>query len=360
MQLLTTALSILLVCSADASAQVKQQPTPVKPGAAMYADVKAKSPNAADIYLLAIEELRKALHDPTKALSDPAGDFLGLPVEAAAQIEDPSNQLWCDAVTKSAVAITLFAQASQISRCEFDRYPKELATGLTRQLNDFGIMLKVMTAHGWQQSKRAPTSAVMTGLKMLRYADHCVQDRSLLGVALGLHAEERAASLLEAAISELATQEQAEVNADRLLKQLEACLNRRLSNAVIADVAEHDFAFHLENGLGEEAHKNPDLSWAVKRAKGIMRELFEPLRQKPAMPIELFRVRWSRRIDSLKEIRKGENMDDFLATGSGEPLAAVLVLLACVPPSQLLEMCHANAAVLQSCAGDLRKIARGN
>ena len=356
----TITLSFLLVCSAHANAQVKQQPKPVKSGAAAHAGVKDKGegPNAADVYLLAIEELRKALHDPAKALSDPSGDFWGLPIEAKAQIEDPSNQLWRDAVTKSAVAITLFAQAAQISRCAFDRYPKELATGLTRQLTDFGIMLKVVTAHGWQQSKRVPASAVMTGLQMLRYADHCAQDRSLLGVAVGLHAEERATGLLEAAASELAKQEQARVNADRFLKQLDAYLSRRLSHAVIADIAEHDFAFHLENGLSEGARKNPSLSRAVKRAKVIMRELFEPLRRRPAMPLADFRVRWSKRVDSLREISKGEKMDDLLVTGSGEPLAAVLVLVACVPPSQLLEMCHANKVVLEACARDLRKLAR--
>lgn len=355
----TITLSFLLVCSAHANAQVKQQPKTVNSGAAVRADVKAKSPNAADVYLLAIEELRKALHDPAKALSDPSGDFWGLPIEAKAQIEDPSNQLWRAAVTKSAIAITLFGQAAQISRCEFDRYPKELATGLTRQLTDFGIMLKVVTAHGWQQSKRVPASAVMTGLQMLRYADHCAQDRSLLGVAVGLHAEERATGLLEAAASELAKQEQARVNPDRFLKQLDGYLSRRLSHAVIADIAEHDFAFHLENGLGEGARKNPALSRAVKRAKVIMRELFEPLRQSPAMPLAAFRVRWSKRVDSLREISKGEKMDDLLATGSGEPLAAVLVLVACVPPSELLEMCHANKVVLEACARDLRKLARG-
>lgn len=351
MNLFTITLSILFACTAHANAQVKQQPTPVSSGPAAHTDVKAKSPNAADIYLLAIEELRKALRGP-------AGDFSGLPADCGAQIKNPFSHSWREAVAKSAVAITLVAQASQLSRCEFDRYPKELATGLTRQLSDFNIILMVMSAHGWQQSKRVPTSAVLTGLQMLRYADHCAQDRSLLGVALGLHAEERAARLLDAAVSELAKQPQARASAERFLKQLEACLSRRLSSAVIADIAEHDFVFQLENGLGEEARKNPALSRAVKRAKVIMRELFEPLRQKSAMPSELFRVRWSKRIDSLKEISKGEKMDDLLATGSGEPLAAVLVLLTCVAPGDLLEMCNANEVVLAGCAGDLRKLAR--
>lgn len=93
-QLLTTALAILFVWTAQVEAQAMPKPASPKLGTTTQAKAKAKSPNAADIHLLAIVELRKALHDL-------AGELWGWPDEFGERITDPSDKPWREAVAKS-------------------------------------------------------------------------------------------------------------------------------------------------------------------------------------------------------------------------------------------------------------------
>ena len=340
-------LASVLAWAAQVEAQVKPKPVLPTSGAAAQANAQAKSPNAAKIYRMAIAELRKALYDPLDETWDTPQDF-------GENSKDPADVAWRKAVARSAVAITLFAQASQVSRCQFERYPKDLATELSRLAVEFGLMLRIVAAHGWQQTQDDPSGACTTALQMLRYSNHCRGDRSLFGLAVGMGAERSAADLLKAAIPDLAKQGQA--SAERILKQLDLHLGRRLSSAALADIAEDDFAFMLEHGLGEQSANNPALTRARKRAKEIVREMLSPLRQNPAASLDAFRAYWDERIKALRKLTKAKKLEDILANGVGETLAATLVLVVSGPTPDILETYHENGGLLRVCAADLRKL----
>tara|TARA_R110002096_G_scaffold157180_3_gene322040 strand:- start:537 stop:1532 length:996 start_codon:yes stop_codon:yes gene_type:complete len=303
------------------------------------------APNAADLYRKAIEELQKALPVPEYEGS------IDLPEDSYEEQPDYTGKAWQQTVRKSAVALTLFSQASQIPTCKFDPKTEELITEFMSMAPQFAALRQIVAAHAWQQVREDPRGAGATAMQMLNHANHCAQDRVMISIAIGLTAEDEAAKILQAVTKQLASQEGGPAVAKRLLKQLELHLATRPTRITIADAAEYEFGFLL-SGL-DDMPKNVNTQSASKRAAQIVREIVEPLRTDTTVTVEALRAHVKKHHDRARKFTKAKKLTTLLKNGTGETLAAVLVSLAASDPSRILEPLLKSGKTLQECRQQL-------
>jgi hypothetical protein len=329
-------------------AQAKPGSNVPKSSAAAREGAKLKQPNAADIYRMAIAEFRRAMCDPdTKSWNRPSGDGKNL--------KGANNASWQRAVTKSADAIAIFAQASQVPNCEFPRYPKDLTSELSLNIIDLNGLLSLVTAHGWQQVESDVRGACATAIQMLGFMDHCKNHGTQIGVAIGLVAERNATELLDVAASGLGREAPKEI-AD-VLKRLDAYMGRRMSSSAFADVVAGEVEFQLAHGLSGRGASEVVMVAAKKRANAIFAEMLAPLRGYPAASIDEFRRAWSARVKLLQESAKERSLDDFVNEASGEGLANALVLVVMTDVPGLWAQYVANGLDLRGGVERVRELA---
>jgi len=310
---------------------------------------KPARPNAEPLYVRAVKEMERALHDHDKKR-------MVLPnyVDKSAK---PTGTAWRQAVAKAAVALTLFKQATQIPACTFRTSEDSEQTGLRTKAMKLVELRKIVTAHGLQQAQKNPRGACATAFHVLQFGMHCAQDPTLMGIAMNLDAEVHGAQILEAALPQLAKTPDSRALATRLLKLLELHLAKRPSRADLADTTELELEWMLKAEFATDNTGNPATEAASKRAKEILRELLQPLRTDPPMANNDFEARFEKRIAEMKKITRAKKVDDVLENGSGETLAAVLVLLGPGIPAYVLEQMDQCDAALRRCQQNLQLIA---
>ncbi|MFT7536709.1 MAG: hypothetical protein ACI85K_002663 [Hyphomicrobiaceae bacterium] len=318
-------------------AQIKQ-PRPPK-----------QQPNAAVLYRHALKEAVDAIPDRTKR-------GIILPREADRDNPGYTGKAWRDAVRKTAVAISLFRQATQIQACNFDATPKYGNTELADKVLRIHELRQLVVAQAWQQFETDPRSLEVTAMQLLRHASHCMQDPSLVGHATGFEAEATAAKMLQASLKQLAKQSDAKADATRLLKQLEQHFSARPTRASLATMASKEFAAMLANGLGE-AVKNPALKPAFKRALELHGEIVAPLLQDPTVTVKALRAHSKTHVNRLLKMTRGKQSSDILKNGTGETLAAVMVTLCFTDVSDFLQMWLTSQEKLDACQAELAKLA---
>lgn len=275
-----------------------------------------RKPNAAPLYLKAIEEMKSAL-------TDSYTNRMELPPDEG----DLTSREWQDVVAKSAVAWTLFTAATQISGCAFPPAGDGEATGLRSKILSLVDLRKLATARGMQQATKDPRGACTTALQILQYGRHCSLDPTLMGIALSHDAEEHAAQILDQALPRLALRKDAKNVAKRFRARLDDHIKTRPSRPSLADTAKLEFTWLLESGFSAEAKKNPMILSARKRAGAILDEMLQPLRADPPIADAEFRKRFDERVAKLKKVTNKKNASDILKNGRGETLASVLVLM---------------------------------
>jgi hypothetical protein len=110
---------------------------------------KPRGNNAVDVYIMAIDEARRAL-------SIKGNVMLNLPYEATAK--GYASEFWRDKCRKTSVARTLFAQAARSKDCKFGVEP----TGDSQLSTISPVLWQLRTlvfAHGMQNTKNAPDIA---------------------------------------------------------------------------------------------------------------------------------------------------------------------------------------------------------
>ncbi|MFT7537291.1 MAG: hypothetical protein ACI85K_003249 [Hyphomicrobiaceae bacterium] len=310
----------------------------------------AKQPNAAVLYRQAIGELQKAL---------PSAEYEGtieLPEDWYEDQPDYTGKLWQQAVRKSAMAVTLFAQASQIPTCKFDAKVEDLITEFMSKAPEFSALRTIVFAHGLQQVANDPRGAGATAMQLLQHGNHCAQDRVSIAVVIGFVSEDLATKILQALTKQLASQEDGPAVAKRLLKQLDQHLAKRPTRLTLADAAEYEFAFILEHGLVDML-KSMRAKSAGERAAQIVHEMAEPLRKDAAITVEALRAHVKKYHDRARKLTKTNKLATILKNGTGETLTAVLVMLAGPDPSRLLEPFVKTQGVLQECRQQLVELA---
>ena len=308
------------------------------------------APNAAVLYRKAIEELQKALPAP-----EYEGD-IDLPEDPYGEAPDLNSLAWQEAVRKSAVAITLFAQASQIPNCKFDAKVEDLETEFVSKATLLMYLRRVVAAHGWQQAKKDPRGAGATAMQLLQLAKHCAQERFMIAIAVGFTAEEDAAKILRSVAKQLASQEDGPAVAKRLLKQLDQHLAKRPTRLTLAEVVEQEFSWVLEHGLADIPN-NQRTKAASRRAAQITRDIVAPLRKNPTITVEALRAHTKKHHDRLRKLTKAKTLETVLKNGAEETLAAVMALMASTDPSRLLEPFLKTSSVLQECRQQLLELA---
>lgn len=300
-------------------------------------DKQPKKPNAAPLYLKAIEEMQSALTDPqTKKVVMPRGD-------------DMTAGEWRDAVAKAAVACTLFTAATQIPGCLFPPVDDSDETGLRSKILPLVNLHKLVAARGLQQTTKDARGACTTALQLLQYARHCSQDPTIMGLALSHDAEASAVRILERALPRLAVQKDAKSVARRFQKQLGDHIKNRPTRRDLADTAMHEFTWLLKSGFSEEAKKNPMIHAARTRAGAIYNQMLQPLRDDPAIADEEFRTKFEGRIAELRKFTGRGNVGKILESGKGEALAAALVLLATTNIARFVETHTEQTKQLEEC-----------
>jgi hypothetical protein len=96
---------------------------------------------------------------------------------------------------------------------------------------------------------------------------------------------------------------------------------------------------------------------ACKRATQIHREITLPLREDPTVSVAAMKAHSKKHIDQLKKLTKAREVATILENGSGETLAAVLVLLCSTDASRFLEPCLKAGEALEACRVELHKLA---
>jgi hypothetical protein len=307
------------------------------------------APNAAVLYRKAMKELLKTL--PLEGSTD----SVDLPEGAYDDAPEYTGAAWREAVRKSAVALSLFGQATQIETCKFDGKTEEITTELMECVLQIMPLKQLFEAQGWQQLKSDPRTAAVTAMQLLRFANHCAGDDSLMGPAFGFTAEQSAAKLLRAALKQLAEQEDHQVDAKRFLKQFERHIAGRPTRASLADTAEREFEL-IFNGL-KGVKENPAIKAAGKRAREIHGEMLAPLRHSKPVSVKALKAHYKHHFDRLRKLTKAKDVSTVLENGSGETLAAVLLMLAAHDMTGVLEPFLAAKVALVPCLVELTELA---
>lgn len=337
---------LLTVLIASASALLLHIATPAQDKSSQ---LEKPARNAAVLYRKAMKELLSTL--PLEGSSD----SIDLPEDAYDDAPDYAGKAWRDAVRKSAVALSLFGQATQVESCKFDRKTDEITTELMECVLRIMPLRQLFEAQAWQQLKTDPRTTAVTAMQLLRFANHCAGDDSLMGPAFGFTTEENAAKLLLAALTQLGEQDGSQVDAKRLLKQFELHMAGRPTRASLADTAEREFEL-IFNGL-KGIKENPAVKAASERAREIHGEMLAPLRQSKPVSVKALKAHYKKHFDRLRKLTKAKKMSTVLENGSGETLAAVLLMLAAHDMSGVLEPFLAAKVALVPCLVELTELA---
>lgn len=338
-------------------AQEAPRPATQSPEAAQQAPKASKkaAPNAATLYRKAIAELRKALPD-----EEYEGDIL-LPEDSIGDAPEYTSSEWREAVKKSAVAISLFEQATQIDACRFDGKTKDLMSEFGQSLHELLSLRHVVQAQAWQRVSTDPRSAGVTAIRLMRHANHCVADSTMIGVAFGLDAEKQGIKLLKMVTKRLAPRngqkdDDGKAVAKLFAKQLQQHQAARTDRKRLADIAEREFAWIMLAGL-DELPKTLATKSAIKRATQIVRDMVEPLRKNPKITAKALDKHCTKETERLRALIGKDKLKTVLEKGVGEPLAAALVLICSPNVAGILEPLLEVAEGLESCRADLQKLA---
>ena len=307
-------------------------------------------PNAAALYRKAIEELQQALPHPEHEAE------IAIPDDLPDGSEDYGGKQWREAVSKGAVAIMLFAQASQIPTCVFDKAMPQLETEFGNSAARIFALQRLTAARGWQLASGDPGGALVLASQLLQHAEHCTQQQNLMGLFVGFAAEQRAAALLQVACKHLAGHVEQRALATQFLNKLDQHLAARPTRVLLANILEQEFAWTLKEGL-DEALRNAATQAASQRAIEMYREIVSPLRKDATVTAEALAEHAKQRLKQLRKLVDTRQLTTVLRDGRGEVLAAAMTLLLSVDPSRSLKESLDRAKLLDEQRRELSRLA---
>ena len=321
-----------------------QSPTAKRPSP------KGAKPNAAVLYRQAIAEMNKAIKDPeTGECIIPDGNY-----------EDSTALLteqWATILNKCAVALTLFAQGTQCANCHFDDDPETQSFELSvyGSGEDYGRLLMMQRAQGWHTLDSDPSGACVIALRMLDFSNHCAKNGTVSGTSNHIWVDRMAAQLLKAGIAKLPVSASATTTAS-FLKQLQLQMPNRMSHQDIAKAAKRQVQLILQHGF-PEATRNPALPAASKRGLEMTEELLQPIHDNPNITSAAFEAHARKKLAAIAKLTQGTSIQDVLATGKSDVLAATMLQLVVGDYPFLLRGSAERLQQLEDCLEQLRQLA---
>lgn len=310
---------------------------------------KGKAPNAAVTYRAAIAEMKRALIDQKSGqLVIPNGNF-----------DAPEPQLteaWATVVKKSAVALTLFEQASETKSCQFTNDARTATWELSSTVgsgSDYWHLLLIQRAQGWQLVEEDPRTACEIAFRMLNHSNHCARDQTIAGVHGHLRADTIAFELLEKAIDQLPSQGRAKT-VRWALQQLDRQQDERLAGRQIAKIAVREFEQILKLGYTEGFARTKTFRTARKQAIAEFDKMLAPLKAKQPTHSRQFHAHLTKSIKIADQRGGSADIEDLVKNGKHDAIAAQLISTYSIELYGLARG-HEHDRALAKCQQALRK-----
>lgn len=314
------------------------------------ADAQEPSPDAATIYRRAFAALREALRLDTE---DPV-DYPWVDEPSAAVF---SQAPWPELIARTAVARTLFAQASAVRECAFDQPTGELglADEVQERVADFRALQTFVVAHAFTVVASRPEVAVSDVEALFACARHLEQQPGLFAALLATDFADGAARVCDtiaAAPVEPATRR---AILQRTLTALAARERTRSDLPKLAARAIVDADKLLSLLVEPDSQNGASIRAAKKRARELVQELVEPLRTAKAGAGEELKKTTAKHLEKLKARYRGQRTNEVLASGTGEALAAVLASLVAPNSAALFDQWERHGERLAALKATLRR-----
>ena len=314
------------------------------------AHAQEPSPNAASIYRRAFAELHESLRLDTE---DPV-DYPWVDEPSAAIF---STAPWPELVERTAVARTLFAQASAVSGCAFDEPTGELglADEVQERVADFRALQTFVVAHAFTVVGRQPEVAVADVEALFACARHLEQQPGLFAALLATDFADGAARVCDALVAARGEPATRHAILQRALAALAARERTRSGLPKLAARAITDADKLLSLLVEPDTLNGAAIRAAKTRARELVRELVKPLRTAKAGAGDELKKATEAQLEQLKARYRGQNTNEVLASGAGEALAAVLASLVAPNSAALFDQWERHGARLRALEGSLRR-----
>jgi len=313
---------------------------------ASTASAQQTQPNAADLYRRAFAEIESALRYNTD-------DPVDYPVEGEPGGDVYSEAPWPRVFELTAVARTLFLQATSIERCDFgdDSFLGPLAVG-------FGTTARLVEADARSRLDKQPAETLTAARALLYTARHLDAQPSLYAALFALRNAARGIALCNATLDR---HPNGAITTRELRRVLEALKQRQQTRCTLAGLADRSLADSralLQDAVANATENEPALVTAQGRALELIQEVLKPLRT--AKPDELERVRKAvdASIAALKAKYGKDKLRRTLETGAGEALAATLASMVIADPTGLMTHWVEQHEALTKTTGRLEQLLR--
>lgn len=260
-------------------------------------------PNAAVLYELALEEIRTAF-------GITADGALELPPKAENESVEWrfAEPEWDPLIERSAVALTVFAQAARIPRCEFGAATDPIFHGYDERALQLVQLAQLTAARGWRRLASSPADAAGDAFTLLRHTRHAMRQPTTTGATFGYVVEIMALALLRGSLAKPLTDEARA----RCLRELGEHAGERPSTSDFAAASETEIARMLGATIGRAAGQPPvadpveaaareNAEAITRRVLDLARELLAPLRQDELPAVEEIEKRTKANFDRLRE-----------------------------------------------------------
>ena len=299
-------------------------------------------PNAADLYRRAITEIDSALRLNT----DQPVDW---PLASEPNGDNYSNAPWPELFEKTAVARSLFTQATSIKRCAFS---SEHAVDQYQSIN---LITRFVVGHAMHVLDKQPSESLAAAVALLAYSDHLEAQSNLFPSIFAVNHAEQGLRLFEAALDRHKANTIGQRDLRRVLAALESRQRTRATPSDPADQSIADARRLLKASIDEAATNTKALAEARGRALELVAEVVKPLQTAKLGDIEKVRTETNKSIKEIKAKYGKKRMQAMLESGTGEALAAVLATMVMPNPVGLLTIWEEHGEQLAKTEDLLRK-----
>lgn len=305
--------------------------------------------NAADVY-------RRAFAEMSRVLRSDSDDPVDYP-----WIDEPSAEAYAEApwpklLEATAVARSLFAQASGIGPCRFDDSTGALPLGdeVQDRASDFVAMRTFVLAHAFRVAKTQPGSALADLEALFACARHLEQQDVLFASLLAMEMAGAALTLCDAMFAASGERPAEATLLRRALAAVEARARTRSDPRRLAERAVADARSMLAL-MNEHQEQNVEaIRVAQTRAIELVEKLVRPLREATVGDREKVRKAHDAAILALKGKFDPRQQEKLLESGSGDALAALLATLVAPNAPGLFEQWERRGEALANTIKTLR------